>query len=425
MEEPTFTVPQIAAELATLVVKAFPEEVWVRGQIRDLSRPPSGHVYFTLVDPAADSMSSQPAQLPVSLFAGDKEAINRLLMRGGAVRMTDGVEVRIRGRLNYYQPRGNVQLQMSWIDADFTLGRLAAERERLLGALESEGLLVMNRALRFPIVPLRVGLVTSEGSAAHADFLHELEMSGFGWEVLVADARVQGLEADVGVPAALRQLGEAGVDVACVVRGGGARTDLAPFDREPIARAIATHPVPVLTGIGHEVDSTIADVVAHQSFKTPTACAVGLVERVRVFQDATDATARRIAGSGRHHLDVQQRRTNHAARRIAVATVSGLRAADQAIGWSGERLLLGAAGALEREEARLAAAEALVGAADPGRILARGFSITRTADGSLVRGVGDVTTGAELVTDLADGTARSRVERVDPARPIDDNPGHD
>jgi exodeoxyribonuclease VII large subunit len=314
---------------------------------------------------------------------------------------------------------------MSWIDADFTLGRLAAERERLLGALESEGLLVMNRALRFPIVPLRVGLVTSEGSAAHADFLHELEMSGFGWEVLVADARVQGLEADVGVPAALRQLGEAGVDVACVVRGGGARTDLAPFDREPIARAIATHPVPVLTGIGHEVDSTIADVVAHQSFKTPTACAVGLVERVRVFQDATDATARRIAGSGRHHLDVQQRRTNHAARRIAVATVSGLRAADQAIGWSGERLLLGAAGALEREEARLAAAEALVGAADPGRILARGFSITRTADGSLVRGVGDVTTGAELVTDLADGTARSRVERVDPARPIDDNPGHD
>jgi exodeoxyribonuclease VII large subunit len=227
------------------------------------------------------------------------------------------------------------------------------------------------------------------------------------------------------VPAALRQLGEAGVDVACVVRGGGARTDLAPFDREPIARAIATHPVPVLTGIGHEVDSTIADVVAHQSFKTPTACAVGLVERVRVFQDASDTTARRIAGSGRHHLDVQQRRTNHAARRIAVATVSGLRAADQAIGWSGERLLLGAAGALEREEARLAAAEALVGAADPGRILARGFSITRTADGSLVRGVGDVTTGAELVTDLADGTARSRVERVDPARSIDDNPGHD
>lgn len=422
MEEPTFTVPEIAAELASLVVKAFPEDVWVRGQIRDLSRPPSGHVYFTLVDPAAGSMSAQPAQLPVSLFAADKEAINRLLLRGGAVRMTDGVEVRIRGRLNYYQPRGSVQLQMSWIDAEFTLGRLAAERERLLGVLESEGLLVMNRALRLPIVPLRVGLVTSEGSAAHADFVHELEMSGFGWDVLVADARVQGLEADIGIPEALQNLMEAGVDVTCVVRGGGARTDLAPFDREPIARAIATHPVPVLTGIGHEVDATIADVVAHQSFKTPTACAVGLVERVRAFRGAIDATARRVAGSGRHHLDLQQRRTNHAARRIAVATISGLRTADQAIGWAGERLRLGAAGALDREEARLAAAEALVGAADPGRILARGFSITRTGDGSLIREVGDVARGAELVTILADGSVRSRVEHVDPAPPIDDNP---
>jgi len=425
MEEPTFTVPEIAAEVAFVLARSFPDEVWVRGQIRDLSRPPSGHVYFTLVDPDADSMSTQPAQLPVSLFSSDKEAINRLLVRGGGVRMTDGVEVRVRGRLTFYQPRGSVQLQMTWIDAEFTLGRLAAERERLLGVLEAEGLLTRNRALPLPLVPLRVGLVTSVGSAAHADFLHELEMSGLGWQLIVVDARVQGPEADIAIPAALGVLAGVGVDVTCLVRGGGARTDLAPFDREPVARAIATHPVPVLTGIGHEVDSTVADVVAHQSFKTPTACAAGIVGRVRAFGDAVAAAAGRIAGLGRRHLDVEQRRADHSARRIGSATASGLRAAEQATGWAADRLRRGASGSLEREAARLAGVEALVGAADLGRTLARGFSITRTTDGSLVRRIGDIGTGAAIVTTLSDGAVMSRVEDVDPSPSIDENPRHD
>ncbi len=194
--------------------------------------------------------------------------------------MNDGIRVRIGGRLATYPARSSVQLVMDRIDPAFTLGLLGQERVRLLAALEEEGLLRRNGAVALPLVPLHVGLVTSTGSAAHADALHELESSGVGFRVSTFDARTQGADAPSSVVAALRTAAAYRVDVVLLVRGGGAATDLVAFDHEDVARAIAACPVAVFTGIGHETDRSVADEVAHTAHKTPTAAAGAVVRTV-------------------------------------------------------------------------------------------------------------------------------------------------
>ncbi|MEQ1786319.1 MAG: exodeoxyribonuclease VII large subunit, partial [Acidimicrobiales bacterium] len=290
--EPTYSVTELADAIGNALRASFRDEVWVRGEIRDLSRPQSGHVYFSLTDPDGG------ASLGVMLSSRTKGSVNSTLTTaGGGVRMTAGTDVRIRGRLDWYAPRGQLQLRMTAIDPAYTLGQLEVARAALLARLTEEGLLRANAARPLAPAPLRVGLVTSEGSAAEADFLDELRRSGFAFHVLRVDSRVQGVDAPRSIASAIRMLSTHPVDVLALVRGGGARTDLAAFDDEAVARAIAACPVPVLTGVGHEVDTSVADEVAHTSAKTPTACAQLLVARVAEVAHGLDGAWRAIATS--------------------------------------------------------------------------------------------------------------------------------
>src|SRR5690606_35263940 len=260
-DDPTWSVTELAEAIALRLRTAFPDEVWVRGVIRNLNPARrGGTVWFDLVEPAADGDLSRPprASLSVVLFDAARRRVNaRLTAAGGGVRMTDGTEVRIRGRITFYERGGRQQLQMSDIDPDFTLGRLAADRERVLRQLAAEGLLDRQSRLPRPTLPLRLGLVTSAGSAAEHDVLDELRASGIGFTVVRADVRVQGTRAPASVARGLRAVAARGVDLVLLVRGGGAATDLAAFDGEVIARAIAELEVPVLTGIGHDIDRSV------------------------------------------------------------------------------------------------------------------------------------------------------------------------
>lgn len=446
----TYSVGELAGMVTRAIDQAFPDEVWVKGEIRDLNRAASGHVYFNLTDP--DSGETPAPILPVTLFASDKFAVNHVLKRSGAVRMTDGVAVRIRGQVGHYAARGTVQLRMTWIDTDYTLGKLAAEREQLIRSLEKRGLLDKNRSLPMPLVPLRVGLITSAGSAADADFSHELELSGYAWVLDRVDARVQGAEAIGDVVGAIGRLGAAAVDVIAVVRGGGAQTDLAAFDSEQIAVAIAECPIPVLTGIGHEIDVSVADLVA-RSHKTPTACAGALVARVEQFVARLDhfAVATQRVAAGRLHgaagrVDSATARLRRSARGAAGRSQQHLAAIERGISRAGRiRLrrqsdLIGSAaqrlhraGSVQvaRESVAVDRMAAMVGSTalrciddvrghlddlahrvellDPHRLLARGWSITRTGDGELVTVPDAVVPGSVLRTTVAGGDISSVV----------------
>lgn len=402
VDEPTYRVSDLTSAVELALDVCFPDEIWVQGEISSLNRSAAGHVYFQLIE-AGEPGGPPLAQIAVTLFASAKVAVNATLKRVGGMRMTDGVEIRLRGRLGVYGPQGRLQLRMTAIDPDYTLGRLAGDRERLVRALSAEGLIDRNATVPLPVSPVRIGLVTSRGSAAEADFLHELELSGLAWDVVAVDTRVQGSASERGVVAALDQLTRHRVEVIALVRGGGARTDLATFDREIVARAIAGLPVPVLTGIGHEVDRSVADEVAHRALKTPTACAAFLVARARTYHDRVDDTWGRIARRSTDQLDASARRLHTAASAAGRRGQITLTAADQHLAERARRVARAAPGTLDAAARHLDLTEARVGSLDPRRALARGWSITRTADGTLVREAKAVRPGDTLVTTFVDG----------------------
>jgi exodeoxyribonuclease VII large subunit len=431
--DPTFSVRELAAGIDAALQRGFRDGVWVRGEVQGLQERANGHLYFNLTEDGEEGR----ATLAVVLFGGTHRRLAPMLRRH-RLRVENGIAVRIHGRLEFYGPTGRVSLVMDGLDPRFSLGQLSAQRDQLLRLLVAEGLLDRNRRLRMPLAPLRVGVVASRDSAAWHDFRAELRRSGLAFRARVVDVRVQGEGAELGVAAAIERLGIEPVDVIVVIRGGGARTELATFDTEVIARAIAASPLPVLTGLGHEIDRSVADEVAHTALKTPTACAGALIERVEAYRVEVErcweaivrqaragalradhglgATTRRIAHRTTAAVDLAGQRLDHRAARLQREAGLVLAGAGAHLDASTRRMAIAGSAATAAADRRLEVAAARSRAFDPERTLARGWSITRRADGSLLRAAGEAEPGEVLVTTVVDGAVRSRVERVEEAR---------
>ncbi|WP_420622304.1 exodeoxyribonuclease VII large subunit [Candidatus Poriferisodalis sp.] len=421
----TWSVSDLAAAIEETIRLAFSSEVWVRGEIIGYSQAASGHIYFNLIEPGMGK-DRRGARMRVALFKGRQRFVNRDLAAGGGLTLDDGIEVRIRAEVEYYAGSGQVQLIMSGVDPHFTLGVLAADRERTLAELAASGLLRRNAAVPLPLVPLRVGLITAAGSAAHADFIHELSASGYAFEVLLCDARVQGVTAEADLVAALRTLGSAEVDVIAVVRGGGDRTDLLAFDLASVAKAIATCPLPVFCGIGHEIDTSVADQVAHTAAKTPTACAAALIAHVASFDERLVRARRELHRTARSRAAAAAARLAAARGALGLLTERRLGRPRARLGQARLRLAHRAERRVSEAHAQLRSAAAVIAALAPQRTLARGFSITRAADGAVVRSM--PAAGATITTQTLDAEFASTVNAptatsiADPTDRGTDNP---
>ncbi|HEY6322656.1 MAG TPA: exodeoxyribonuclease VII large subunit [Thermoanaerobaculia bacterium] len=462
--EPTYTVSQLCGEIRDLLGEVFPA-VWVAGEFARCKQGTRGHVYFELIEKGEHD--SIVGKLDAVIWNADFQRVKRMLAATGQ-RLADGVQIRCRGNLDFYGAGGRLQLTIREVDPAFTLGQLELRRRETLAALEAAGLMARNRALALPELPLALALVTSEGSAAYHDFLSGLRESGYGFRVLFVHASVQGRDSEREVVSALRALAGIAalpalpglpasnamrIDCAVLIRGGGSKTDLAAFDSRAIAEAIALAPFPVLTGLGHEIDRSIADLVAHTALKTPTKVAEFLVERVARLDDAVEELRRalrrealaplararealglaergvslarlRLAGAGAHveehartlarlgrsALRAAVRRSDDLRSRLAVAAPRGAGRAEQERRRRAERVWGAARGHLRAARATLQGMERLAAQLDPQRTLERGFSITRDAGGRLLRHPAEVTDGALLISRLAGGLLRSRVQ---------------
>lgn len=419
--------------LRQAVAEAFPGEWWIAGEIRGL-RESRGHRYLELADEGADARGRAPSQqLEVVCWSRDWPPVAAALAEAG-VSLEVGRVVRVRGRVSVWEGGSKLRFSLSAIDVDALLGGIAAARHRLLRALAAEDLLEANARLDCSPVPLRVGVVTSPGSEAHRDFVGQLERSGYAFEVLLEPSLVQGAEAPFQIAAALGRLARRAPDLAVVVRGGGARGDLAAFDSEEVARAIATAPFPVWTGVGHTGDHSVADEVAQRACITPTACGQAVVARVAAYLEGItdlagqlsalararldgaaarmDTTRSAVARSVCHQLDRRHDLLVAAAGRAAKAADGRLSTADARVQRAGERLAAGAGRGLSREERELHRCQQVLRAYDPRRQLERGWSLTRDASGRLVRSSVGLQPGASLTTRLADGEVRSTVDEV-------------
>jgi exodeoxyribonuclease VII large subunit len=286
-----FSVTQYNRSVERLVKREVPK-VWVQGTLTQLQV--RGRVaYMTLAEFEVDDARPKAA-VDVFCWAGELEAYNaRFAALAAPFQLKAMLKVAVQIEPGFYVPTGRFQPRIVDIDPRFTVGELALTRQKILAALKRDGLLTRNKALELTASPLRIGLITAPGSAAYQDFTTTLLHSGFSFQIMFSSARMQGDRTETSVLEALSRLAVWQPDCICIVRGGGSRTDLVYFDSEAICRAIALCPFPVLTGIGHEIDRSLADEVAHADLITPTDCAKFLEERL---QEALGQLAHRRVG---------------------------------------------------------------------------------------------------------------------------------
>ncbi|MCU1304797.1 MAG: Exodeoxyribonuclease large subunit [Candidatus Sulfotelmatobacter sp.] len=281
-ERRVWTVRGLVAAVRTHVEREY-SDAWVEGEISNFRAPDSGHLYFTLKD--------GNAQIRVVMFSSKA----RLLR----FRPADGMQVVVRGRVTIYEDRGELQISAEYIEPKGA-GSLQVAFEQLKAKLEAEGLFAAERKKAIPALPARIGIVTSPQAAALRDILNILQRRHHTASVVIYPAQVQGDAAAIEVASGVRYFNEIrsdksrSVEVIIVGRGGGSAEDLAAFNNEGLARAVAASEIPVISAVGHETDFTIVDFVADMRAPTPSAAAE-LVIRSRVeVENQTDAVRERL-----------------------------------------------------------------------------------------------------------------------------------
>ena len=405
-DQESLSVGDFIRQVNQTVKNRFGRGVWLHGEIQEMKTP--NHVYFTLVDQDGDKKAVLSASIWQTVYAS-----MRVTLANSGLQLVDGLKVRVFGEPDLYPGNGRFSIKISKIDPRFTLGDLIAQREEIVRQLKLKGLYDANRKVETSLVPLRVGIVTSIGSAAHADVLKTFKDSQIGFTIFVHDARVQGEDAIKSVVAALENLdARKDLDVLMLVRGGGSKNDLMAFDSAQIATAIANCRLPVLTGIGHEIDLSVADEVAHQSHKTPTACATAVIEQVREFVDATEEAWAGVATFAMRELEASSSQLTERANRISSKVLDALAGASKRLAMTAQRIKHRPAEILRLEKSSLDALADRLRLLDPVNTMARGWSITRNALGGVVQDATKLKAGDKLVTTFANGSATSTVQEI-------------
>ena len=372
--------------------------VWVEGEMSNLARPSSGHWYFTLKDAGA--------QVRCAMFRSSNSRV-RIAPR-------DGAQVLVRARVSLYEPRGDYQLIAENIE-DAGEGALRRRFEELKARLAAEGL--FDEAVKRPLPPRprRIGVITSPTGAAIRDILHVLRRRFAAVPVLIYPVAVQGAGAAVEIAAALRRANErAEVDVLLLARGGGSLEDLWAFNEEVVARAIRASQIPVVAGIGHEVDFTIADFAADVRAPTPSGAAEIVVPDRSEWLRAMSGVASRLATGVRRRLARASERLGWLGGRLGrVHPRERLALRAQRLDELEARLGRALGQRLAAARARLLAASRTLNAVSPLATLDRGYAIVVAADGHLVRAAREVSPGDRIAARTARGTIHATVTGAD------------
>jgi len=394
------SVAQLTALVKGLLETAFPR-LWVAGELSNVVRPQSGHVYFTLKD--------------------DTAQLRSVMWRGQAARapmkLQDGLEVVCRGHVDVYAPRGSYQLVVEEIQPR-GLGQLELALRQLRDRLAKEGLFDRDRKRPLPRFPKTIAVVTSPTGAAIRDFLQVVRRRWHGVHVLIVPTRVQGHGASDEIAAAIRTVGRLRlpVDVVVVTRGGGSLEDLWAFNEEPVVRAIAASPIPTVSAVGHEIDVTLADLVADVRALTPSEAAERVVLKAAdVLADLGSREERlRIAMRGR--LELSRARVDAIAHRpVFLRPLDPIRDLSRRLDELDIRARRSIRQCYETAQQRLGGVAGLLESLSPLRVLQRGYTVTLSRrTGTPIRDTSELVVGGQITTRFYRGWATSRVEQVEP-----------
>ena len=397
-----FTLKELQRRIKLVVDEHFALPVWVSAEISEIKVNYSGHCYLELIEKSADD-GLPAAQARAVIWRSQYPRIAALFETGTGQRLAAGIRVLVKALVTYHELYG-FSLQISDIDPSYTLGDLERQRQQTIAQLQQDGVWEMNRLLAWPEPAQRIAVVSSANAAGYQDFCNELAKSPYRFEVTLFDAFMQGAAAEDSIVAALCAVADRQdeFDVAVLIRGGGSRNDLACFDSYRLCTYIAQFPLPVLTGIGHDKDTSVADMVAHTALKTPTAVAGRLVERMAEAEGALDLAALQLHDAVQETLHAAAVQLERFGGQLRETSATFFTRRNVQLEHAAEWLSASVRELLERQKTKLDAAAKWMTGYAPERILRLGFAVVRK-EGRACRSTTEIQAGDRLTVELADG----------------------
>ena len=360
-------------------------EFWVSAEVKSITYHPSGHVYLELVEKDAET-DSTIAEARATIWRSTASMVTYKFEAKTGTRLKAGMKVLLLGEFNY-SPRYGLSINISDIDPTYTVGDLHQRREETIERLRKQGLMEMNKRRVMRVPTQRIAVVSSATAAGFSDFVDTLRLNeyGFRYDVTLFQAMMQGDGADMSIIEAMADIDDSKFDVLVIIRGGGASSDLLTFDSEALATACALFPLPIISGIGHQRDVSIVDMVVYHNAITPTATAEWLIARTMGLYMELDKLKGDVESALARFMERERMKLERYEERLDTAL---------------ERYIEGQRLKLERYNERL---EML----HPKNILKRGYSFT-TVNGEIVRDESQVKEGDVIETVLYKGKVKSR-----------------
>ena len=397
----------------SVLESSLDEEYWVEGEFADASVGFGGHFYGEVVQKDAKGKNIV-ARARVTCWARNYNIINLRFQKETGEALRRGLHVKLLVRVTFHEQYGYA-LNILDVDSSFTLGDMAKRRREILSQLQQDGIINDNKELLLPSLLKHIAVVSSANAAGYGDFCNQLEHNDYGlfFHHHLFPAVMQGSNVEESVMTALAAIADESYRWDCVViiRGGGATGDLSDFDSYPLAAAVAQMPIPVIVGIGHERDETVLDFVAHTRVKTPTAAAAFLIDNGTQQLARLDDLQNHIMQNVSLMCERQLRRMEQLTVLLTSAPRQRLLTEQHHIQMLQSRYMQSARFMLQNAKLKLENLEARYLTLDPALQLKRGYSLTYTAEGRLLRSSADLHPGDQLITRLADGTVKSEVRR--------------
>ncbi len=411
-ESQHITLRELQRRVKSVLEGQFALPLWVSAEISDLKVNYSGHCYLELVEKAEKGGDNgvPTAQARAVIWKSHFPRIAAYFEAETGQRLAPGLKILAKVLVSYHELYG-FSLQITDVDPSFTLGDLERQRQQTIAQLQQDGVWEMNRGVALPTVVQRVAVVSSAQAAGYQDFCKELAKSPYRFGVELFDAFMQGEAAEGSIIDALCRVADRleEFDAVVIIRGGGSRSDLNCFNAYRLCSYIAQFPLPVITGIGHDKDTSVADLVAHTALKTPTAVAGWLVERMDRICGWLDAAALQLHDGVLRLARTQQVRLEELAGDVRHLSLGLLRQRGLELG-SREEVFRQAVGSfLRQQRQRLDTTGELVESRSPRHILRMGFAVVRSGERA-VTSIRQVEAGERLTVEVADGRFSAEVK---------------
>ena len=389
---------------------ALPDMYWVVAEISEIKENYNGHCYLELVEKHPDEISIR-SRVKAVIWSSRYRFIKSFFENSAGESLRDGLKILIRVKIEYHEIYG-LSLVINDIDPAFTIGDMALKRQQILKKLEEEGVLTMNKDIDFPVVPQRIAVISSANAAGYTDFMKHLKGNSFGYVFYTAlfETPMQGRETESGLIKALDRIASHldKFDLAVIIRGGGSQTDLSWFDNYNIAYYITQFPLPVITGIGHEKDLSVADIVAHRSLKTPTAVADFLIDCMNNAENHLVDLSNEITDRSKLMLEKSKKKIETARLRLIPVARAQLSLNGTAIIRKKEILASSSKNRLSIINNQLAGFNNSLKILDPENVLKRGYTIT-SMKGKILKKSKQLKRDDVLDTKFSDGSLSSKV----------------